>query len=80
MMKYFYLIICKCTNYEQKIDEFTFLSIKIWRFCFKLKKISGYIKMLNLTISELIWIEKRRNMDGYKNMSKQQLENLVTET
>ena len=36
--------------------------------------------MLNLTISELSWIAKRRNIDGYKNMSKQQLENLVTET
>ena len=36
--------------------------------------------MLNLTISELSWIAKRRNIDGYKNMSKQQLENLVAET
>lgn len=36
--------------------------------------------MLNLMISELRSISKEINIDGYKNMSKQQLENLVTET
>lgn len=36
--------------------------------------------MSDLTIGERKSIAKERNIDGYKNMSKQQLENLVTET
>ena len=34
--------------------------------------------MLNLSISELRLIAKARNTDGYKNMSKKQLEDLFT--
>ena len=36
--------------------------------------------MLNLTISKLRSIAKGTNIDGYKNMSKNQLENLFTKS
>ena len=36
--------------------------------------------MLNLTNSEMKLIAKRRNIDGYKNISKKQLEFLFTKT
>ena len=36
--------------------------------------------MLNLTINELRLIAKRRNMDGYKSLSKKQLEDLFTKS
>ena len=39
-------------------------------YYFKRKKIAVYIKMLKLTISESRSTVEERNIDGYKNMSK----------
>ena len=46
--------------------------------CFQKGCFAQSIRILNVTIKKLRFIEKGRNIDGYKNTSKKRLEDLFT--